>query len=77
MAMQAGGYNHPWDSAYVLSTMLIGLALIGVFVVWEWKYCKKPMVPHELFAGQRIVAMAYGIAFVAGKLAFLSLILWS
>ena len=25
-----------------------------------------PMIPHELFAGQRIVAMAYGIAFIAG-----------
>jgi hypothetical protein len=67
VAMQAGGYNHPWDSAYVLCTMIIGIALIVAFVVWEAKYAKVPMVPREMFSGQRIVAMAYGIAFVAGK----------
>ena len=26
------------------------------------------MIPHEMFSGQRIVGMAYGITFVAGKL---------
>ena len=66
VAMQAGGYSHSWDSAYVLATMLIGILLMVVFVVWEWKFAKTPMIPHEMFAGQRIVAMAYGIAFVAG-----------
>jgi hypothetical protein len=65
--MQAGGYSHSWDSAYVICTMIFGLVLIAVFVVWEWKICKNPMIPHEMFAGQRIVGMAYGIAFVAGK----------
>lgn len=68
--MQAGGYNHPWSSAYVLCTMLIGIALIVIFVVWEWKFAKVPMVPREMFSGQRIVAMAYGIAFVAGRVPY-------
>jgi hypothetical protein len=26
------------------------------------------MIPHEMFSGQRMVGMAYGIAFVAGTL---------
>lgn len=56
VAMQAGGYSHPWDSAYVLATMIIGLILIVVFVVWEWKYAKMPMVPREMFGkSHRIV----------------------
>lgn len=64
--MQAGGYSHSWASAYVLCTLLIGLLLIIFFVVWEYKYVKEPMIPHEMFAGQKIVGMAFGIAFVAG-----------
>lgn len=66
VAMQAGGYSHPWISAYVLCTLIVGVLLIAFFVVWEWKFAKDPMIPHEMFKGQRIVAMAYGIAFVAG-----------
>jgi hypothetical protein len=46
--------------------MLIGLALIVLFVGWEWKGAKVPMIPRELFAGQRIVGIAFLIAFVAG-----------
>ena len=67
VALQAGGYSHPWTSAYVLATLLIGLLLLVGFVMWELKFCKEPMIPHEMFRGQRIVGMAYGIAFVAGE----------
>ncbi|KAF7679895.1 mfs general substrate transporter [Alternaria burnsii] len=66
VALQSGGYTHPWASAYVLCTMLIGLALIAAWVVYEAKYAPYPMVPGELFSGQRIVALAYIVAFSAG-----------
>lgn len=46
--------------------MLIGLALIAAWVVYEWKFAKYPMVPGELFKGQRIVGLAYVVAFAAG-----------
>lgn len=46
IALQAGGYTHPWTSAYVLSTLLIGIALLGAWVVWE--------VSTEAFAPKRI-----------------------
>jgi hypothetical protein len=46
--------------------MLIGLALIAAWVVYEWKFARHPMVPGELFKGQRIVGLAYVIAFTAG-----------
>ena len=67
VALQAGGYSHPWKSSYVIAQLLVGILLIIAFVIWEWKICKDPMVPHEMFAGQRIVGMAYGIAFIAGR----------
>lgn len=46
--------------------LFIGAALVAAFVVWEWKGAKYPMVPKELFAGQRVVAVALAVAFVSG-----------
>jgi hypothetical protein len=40
--------------------------MVIAFVVWEWKGATFPMVPRELFAGQRMVAMSYLVAFVSG-----------
>ncbi|KAH6632971.1 major facilitator superfamily domain-containing protein [Boeremia exigua] len=66
VALNSGGYTHAWSSAYILCTLLFGLALIGAWIVWEWKFAPYPMVPGELFKGQRIVALAYVVAFTAG-----------
>ncbi|KAL4889766.1 major facilitator superfamily domain-containing protein [Aspergillus ambiguus] len=73
VALQAGGYSHSWQSAYVLVQLLLGVALLAAFVLWEWKFCKDPMIPHDMFSGQRIVAKMYGLAFIAGKRSFSSL----
>jgi len=66
IALQSGGYSHPWSSAYTLCTLLIGLALLIAFCVWEWRFAKNPMVPAEIFRGQYIVGLAFGIAFISG-----------
>ena len=66
VALQSGGYTKSWKSVYVLCTLLIGLGMIAAFVVWEWKGAEYPIVPRELFAGQRITAVAFLISFVAG-----------
>ncbi|CCT69545.1 related to MFS drug efflux pump [Fusarium fujikuroi] len=66
VALQAGGYSHPWSSAYVLSLLLVGIVLIITFCVWEAKFAKFPMVPGDLFKGQRVVAVAFLVAFVGG-----------
>ena len=44
----------------------VGAALIAAFALWEWNGAKYPMVPKELFAGQRVVAVALAVAFVSG-----------
>lgn len=67
VALQAGGYSHPWGSAYVLAQLIIGLVLMAAWVVWEYKFAKYPMVPKQIFAGQRVVALTFFVAFVAGK----------
>ncbi len=66
VAVTAGGYTAPWKSARVLCPLVIGILLIVVFVLWEWKFAKLPMVPRELFAGQRVVGMSFLISFIAG-----------
>lgn len=66
VSLQSGGYTHPWASGYVLAQLIIGLVLIGAWVVWEGKYAPHPMIPRELYQGQRIVALAFLIAFIAG-----------
>ncbi|KAH7083029.1 major facilitator superfamily domain-containing protein [Paraphoma chrysanthemicola] len=66
VSLQSGGYTHPWKSGYVLGTMLVGLALIAAWVIYEAKFARHPMVPGELFKGQRIVGLAYVVAFAAG-----------
>lgn len=50
----------------MLSCLIIGLALIGCWIVWEAKFATYPMVPGALFRGQRIVALSYATAFVGG-----------
>ncbi|KAK3672362.1 hypothetical protein LTR78_007669 [Recurvomyces mirabilis] len=76
IALQAGGYSHPWTSAYVLCTLLIGLALICVWVLWEAKFARYPMIPPQLFMGQRVVSLGYAVAFVAGMNFFSLLNFW-
>jgi membrane protease YdiL (CAAX protease family) len=56
VALQAGGYSHSWESAYVLVQLIVGILLIIAWIVWEAKFAKFPMVPKEMFQGQRIVA---------------------
>ncbi len=46
--------------------LLIGLALLGAWVVWQGWFAKYPMVPAALFKGQRIIGPAYATAFVGG-----------
>ncbi|KIW99735.1 uncharacterized protein Z518_11148 [Rhinocladiella mackenziei CBS 650.93] len=77
VALQASGYTHPWSSAYVLCYLLIGFFSIGGWVAWEWKFAPYPMVPREIFQGQRIVAIAYAAAFMAGMNFYFIPLAWS
>lgn len=66
VALQSGGYTHPWASGYVLPQLILGILLIVAWVVWEGKFAPFPMIPRELYQGQRIVALAFLVAFIAG-----------
>lgn len=68
VGLQAGGYQVPWVSGRALGPLIIGgLMTFLAFPLWE-AYGKHPypMVPAKIFKGQRVVALAYVIVFVAG-----------
>ncbi|EXJ67400.1 uncharacterized protein A1O5_09413 [Cladophialophora psammophila CBS 110553] len=65
-ALQSGDSLYPWASAKVLVPLIIGVLLAFVFVVWEVKGAKYPMVPASIFQGQRIVGPALVLSFTIG-----------
>lgn len=68
VGLQSGGYQYPWTSAKVLAPLIIGIMLICFFLMWEFtSKTPYPMVPKEVFQGQRIIPLALGMVFLSGK----------
>lgn len=51
LGLQFGGITYPWGSATVLSLIIVGLALLPVFVLVERssKLTKNPIIPPRIF----------------------------
>lgn len=43
-----GGGDHPWSSAHVIATLVVGFFVCVGFILWQWKGAKFPLVPREL-----------------------------
>jgi hypothetical protein len=44
----AGDAPKGWRTPYVLAMLILGIALIACFIVWE-AYCKHPMMPLRVW----------------------------
>ncbi|KAK6212099.1 multidrug resistance protein fnx1 [Colletotrichum tabaci] len=44
-----GGGDHPWDSAHVIATLVVGFFVCAGFVLWQWKGARFPLVPLHIF----------------------------
>ncbi|KAI0977600.1 major facilitator superfamily domain-containing protein [Xylaria arbuscula] len=44
-----GGVDYPWNSAHVIATLVIGFVVSVVFVLWQWKGAKYPLIPLHVF----------------------------
>ncbi|KAI9372743.1 major facilitator superfamily domain-containing protein [Aspergillus egyptiacus] len=60
-----GGGEYPWQSAHVIATLVVGFAVSVVFVLWQWKGARVPLVPMHIFRS-RIVDGACLTMFVNG-----------
>ncbi|KZO94642.1 MFS multidrug transporter [Calocera viscosa TUFC12733] len=53
VALVEGGINHPWNSYQILVPLLIGLALIAFFLVYEFLWViGEPMVPFDILSNR-------------------------
>ncbi|KAH8666506.1 putative major facilitator superfamily transporter [Xylariales sp. PMI_506] len=74
--MQWGGYQYPWASAHVLVPMLLGVALIVAFVIWEGWFAPYPMFPRRLNQAPSILILTLIITFISGANFFSILMFW-
>jgi hypothetical protein len=47
-----GGVAYPWDSAHVLVPLILGLVLVGCFLLYEFKVPLEPTVPYDVLSNR-------------------------
>ena len=75
-AVQWGGYQYSWGDAHVVASLVVGLVMIGAFVVWELKFAKYPMFPGKILREPRILLLTLIITFISGSNFFSVLMFW-
>ncbi|KAF7167624.1 hypothetical protein CNMCM5623_000897 [Aspergillus felis] len=65
LGLNWGGGEYAWDSAHVVATLVVGVAVCVAFVLWQWKGAAVPLVPMHIFRS-RIVDGACLTMFVNG-----------
>ncbi|GAW14440.1 hypothetical protein ANO14919_038430 [Xylariales sp. No.14919] len=60
LALDFGDVVFPWSSATVISLIVFGVVTRALFVLNEWKFAKKPIIPLHLFSTKSAVA-AYNV----------------
>ncbi|KEF60059.1 DNA repair protein RAD50 [Exophiala aquamarina CBS 119918] len=63
--MESGGVTHPWDSAYTLCLIIVGIFTIVLFFINEAKFAKYPVIPLRIFNDRSNLA-ALGVCFIHG-----------
>lgn len=61
----SGGVLHPWKSAQVIVSIVVGAFGVTVFLFYEGKYAKEPMIPLRILVN-RTAAAAYVSSFILG-----------
>ena len=50
MGLNWGGTVYPWNSSYVIATIVVGFVSLVAFVLWEcFMPLREPLVPMVLF----------------------------
>lgn len=77
MALTWGGYQHPWNSANVIATLVLGfLFLFIIFPIWEVKFATNPMFPRRLGTHGRLLTLLLIITAISGANFFSVLAFW-
>ncbi|KAF5671198.1 major facilitator superfamily transporter [Fusarium heterosporum] len=49
VSISGGGVSYAWTSAFFISTIVISIVLTALFVLYEWKIAKLPIMPLRLY----------------------------
>ncbi|QPG96154.1 hypothetical protein C2857_003354 [Epichloe festucae Fl1] len=63
LGLEFGGVQHPWDSATVICLIVFGVVTVVLFVVYESRVAKYPVMPVSLFRHRTSVA-AFALSFM-------------
>ncbi|GAB0131878.1 hypothetical protein EsDP_00000333 [Epichloe bromicola] len=63
LGLEFGGVQHPWDSATVICLVVFGVVTVVLFVVYESRVAKYPVMPVSLFRHRTSVA-AFSLSFM-------------
>jgi hypothetical protein len=58
LALTWGGVQHSWSSYHVLLPLIIGIAGLGLFLVYETHFPQEPIVPQRIW-GNRTTGSGY------------------
>ena len=70
--LQYGGETYPWDSATVVCLIVFGVLTFVIFILYEWKVPKYPVMPLGLFKSRTNIATLFavfihGVVFISGS----------
>lgn len=70
--LQYGGITYPWNSAIVVCLLVIGVFTFALFMIWEWRFAKFPVMPVGLFSTRTNIAtltvvFVHGVVFISGS----------
>ena len=57
LGLNWGGVTYPWVSVQVLLPLLLGAAIFVVFLVWEAKCAKLPIIPVHIFKNRTVTGV--------------------
>jgi hypothetical protein len=72
LGLQFGGESYPWDSAIVLCLIIVGVFVMALFFINEWRFAKYPILPLDIFRERSnlaclAVCFCHGITFMGGS----------
>ncbi|GKT55991.1 major facilitator superfamily transporter [Colletotrichum tofieldiae] len=67
--LSGGGVSYPWSSPFVIAAVTVGAFLGVLFVLYEWKLAKLPIMPLRLYQAPHC-SYLYGQTFLMGQAYF-------
>ncbi|KAJ2158402.1 hypothetical protein GGF46_003807 [Coemansia sp. RSA 552] len=68
LALNFGGQQYSWTSAAVLCLLLFGIVVVGIFVLYEGKVPREPVMPLRLFKNRNVAVALLQNIFVGAAM---------